>query len=112
MKVGDYVRTKSGYLRKIIAIYNNYVEVDDKCFNSYANVQIENDNIKKSSSNIIDLIEVGDYVNGYRVDDINENLIYCCEDFVEDYCVIFEKEDIKSILTKEQFSQMQYKVGE
>ena len=141
MNVGDYVRTKSGYMRKIIAIYNDYVEVDDKCFNSYANVQIENDDIKKSSLNIIDLIEAGDYVNGLPVeriggtlDDENDirvwfgvatygkttlnqiNHMYTVKDeFEDDYSLRFrciKPEDIKSIVTKEQFSQMEYKVGE
>lgn len=122
MKVNDYVRTKSGYLRRIIAIYNGYVEVDDKCFNSYANVQIENNIIIKSSPNIIDLIEVGDYVNGYPVEEVYQPInkeIGKLIKFSTDNVSVWEYEaeeitetDIKSIVTKEQFEQMEYKVGE
>ena len=111
MKTGDYVRTKSGYLRKIIAIYNGYVEVDDKCFCSYANAQIENDEIVKTSPNIIDLIEIGDYVNGAIVTKV-VNDIEC--NYIEiDYSYNergIRNKDIKSIVTKEQFESMEYKI--
>ena len=62
-------------------------------------------NIKKHSKNIIDLIEIGDFVNGHRVVEIkndeekveigleNEHLI--------NYYI--EEQEIKSILTKEQY---------
>ena len=70
-----------------------------------------------ASFNIIDILEIGDYVNGNKVDFTNNNnkLSY------EDKCIgfydgdgditLFENE-IKSIVTKEQFEQMAYKVGE
>ena len=66
------------------------------------------------SKNIIDLIEVGDYVNGYKVGMIdidnfdeegtNKKYLLCGG------TAIFE-EEIESIVTKEQFAQMEYKVG-
>lgn len=78
----------------------------------------------KFSHNIIDLIEVGDYVNGYKItsiydDDskVNEyNLKHqkCLgkniydEDYQE---YLIYAEDIKSIVTKEQFESMEYKLG-
>ena len=82
----------------------------------------ENDNIKntitKSSPDIIDLIEVGDYVNGYLVYKIKENCVmvgYKCfktefnneEDFL--YQTIYANE-IKSIVTKEMFANAEYRV--
>ena len=74
----------------------------------------------KASHNIIDLIEVGDYVNGVRIDELSHNRFTNAKavatnnslrkDTGKQYW--FENEDIKSMVTKEQFEQMQYKVGE
>lgn len=66
-----------------------------------------------ASFNIIDLIEVGDYVNGLPVfKTIEYNGTY--EKYIELYgsCSDWENEDVKTIVTKEQFEQMKYKVGE
>ena len=100
MKVGDYVRTKYGSIRKIINLetYCNLIIETDKG-------DLLKDNIVKASSNIIDLIEVGDYVNGECV--INVDSI---EAYTKDG--MYLNEDIKSIVTKEQFSQMEYRIGE
>lgn len=59
----------------------------------------------KFSSNLIDLIKVGDYVNGVEVIEIKNNKIYF-NDYLE------EPENIESIVTKEQFDSMKYEVGE
>ena len=109
MKVGDYVRF---YDRSWTEIGQIVGEVEDshlkvvKCRDGYYDL----DNFIKSSPNIIDLIEVGDYVNGRIVDEFiyldKLGLIGLTE---------LEKEDekfIKSIVTKEQFSQMEYKIEE
>lgn len=82
-----------------------------------------------ASFNIIDLIEVGDYVNGYKVDYTNlkcetpflrsnqpyrvDNTLY--SELIKkgkDYNqpLHFYNDDIKSILTKEQFNSMKYVV--
>ena len=69
---------------------------------------------------ILDLIQVGDYVNGSKVVNINYDLNYN-EDIVEsitifDYSIegndILHNEQIKSIVTKEQFESMKYSFGE
>ena len=71
----------------------------------------EFENIVKSSPNIIDLIEVGDYVNGRKVYKNDENdYLYLIGfdadgDFYEDSI-----KDIESIVTKEMFEQMEYKI--
>ena len=74
--------------------------------------------VQKHSSNIIDLIEAGDYVNGQKVYDIEkaENMV------TKEKCVLINKLNlgatpwyegqIKSIVTKEQFKSMEYEVGE
>ena len=64
---------------------------------------------------LIDLIEVGDYVNGTKVLAItrfNENEIGICiyKDNEDMHCIILKKEDIKSIVTKEQFEEIGYKI--
>jgi hypothetical protein len=64
MKVGEYIRTNEG-IRKIEKIYK-YDVLTDISFNEYSSnlndrKDLENQ-IIKSSQDIIDLIEVGDYV--------------------------------------------------
>ena len=125
MKVGDYVRIKNeagwsciGKLENIndFREYKYCVDIQAEDF-----IFVDDEMIYKSSPNIIDLIEVGDYVNGVRVDEI----VYIGHGKSEDleiafrYKYAFEKddvytlkeEDIKSIVTKEQFSQMEYRIG-
>ena len=122
MKVGDYVRTKDGLIRKIVEI-DKLIYIDKDYISDepeYHNSLIEEDVIK-SSPNIIDLIEVGDYVNelpveGYytRYDEEKDDYIKIGIVTLEDYWkgTFTSVEDIKSIVTKEQFERMQYKVGE
>lgn len=63
----------------------------------------------KASHNIIDLIEVGDYVNDLKVHGITD---YGLEVYMfGDAHEILEENEIKTIVTKEQFSQMEYKIG-
>ena len=106
LEVGMYVRTKGGFIDKIISfkstISNDYVELEDEY---YANKK----DILKASNNIIDLIEVGDYVNGELVEYIE---VDSYKDYVINNGYWCNQENIKSIVTKEQFSQMEYKVGE
>lgn len=69
-----------------------------------------------ASFNIVDLIEEGDYVNGHRVEYIDDckgamRKFYWFDEYETHQCGhCFEK--IKLIVTKEQFEQMSYKVGE
>ncbi len=111
MKVGDYVRTKD-YLDiqlicKVEKIIDEYCIDTDKGY-------WDKEHIIKSSPNIIDLIEIGDYVNGRKIEDKykdrNGNLIVredCGDSY---YDSIFENKNIKSVVTKEQFENMEYKI--
>ena len=72
--------------------------------------------IVKVSHNIIDLIEVGDYVNGHLVkatylDGVTKYIkldnAYENNDGVRTY-----SEDIKLVVTKEQFENISYRIGE
>lgn len=98
MKVGDYVRTKDGIIEKYSG--TNDSEIENFTLNE----------IVKSSPNIIDLIEFGDYVNGGQVREIKKDYIRISGG--EYNWQFLEKEEIKSIVTKEQFSCMEYKIGE
>ena len=110
MKVGEYVRTKDGRIDKIESIHNGLYILEN--FPYGYNEQL----LIKSSSNIIDLIEVGDYVNGMIV-----HCVYAEEDeivvggldvLIQDTLVTLRSNSIKTIVTKEQFSQMEYRIGE
>ena len=108
LKVGMYVRYTrgaiNGYVPPRIA---KIVDCSDNKLVRIDNWQVilRNDVIK-ARDNLIDLIEVGDYVNGYRVTYVYPNLIKV------DSTDIWEihPHDIKSIVTKEQFNSVKYEV--
>lgn len=66
----------------------------------------------KFSHNIIDLIQVGDYVNGYKVISLWKDKTKVIGVAVDGSVIGFDENEIKSVLTKEQFESMSYKVGE
>ena len=110
MKVGKYVRTKNGIIGKIeiknFIGYNDWI-IDTLYYNDDEIIDdwtcgVKEYDILKSSPNIIDLIEVGDYVNGEKVTNINGIL------YVKNIGAL-EEINIKSIVTKEQFEAMEYK---
>lgn len=120
MNVGDYVRTKNkapfepSQIAKITNMkkdegYKNqyFITLDHNLPTTY-NFHIYSEDVIKSSPNLIDVLEVGDYVNGHIVKDILDNgpnglVVQTAIDF------LYERE-IKSIVTKQQFSQMEYKI--
>lgn len=102
---------------KVSRIVNETIHVNmNNKYNLPVSFQI--DKIVKHSKQLIDLIEVGDYVNGREVKHIGmfegfpdyPKLIFVDETHLipDDTC---ENEDIKTILTKEQFETNCYKVG-
>ena len=141
LEVGKFVRNKDGTIGKIIAIdlakprqekYPNHPskrwwrdKILISCYKGWRTTQ----NIIKASYNIINLIEVGDYLNGFRVNKIeryktntiikignstfnvleNEEIYTPSNDNNNGYEKI---EKLKSVVTKEQMEQMAYKVGE
>ncbi len=64
----------------------------------------------KISDNIIDLIEVGDFVNGKLIHKIDKGSNYCYLYYGN--CKTFVDYQIKEILTKESYMANCYKVGE
>lgn len=115
LRINDYVRTKHYGISKITDIYNeDKIELDNVNAFGIKGVCYMTENIIKSSPRIIDLIQVGDYVNGhkviYTIGDINRK-IYIEYVNMNDLLEI-RPEQIKSIVTKQQFSQMEYKIGD
>ena len=118
MKVGEYTRL-NGEIHKITKIeFDEDTLVYDVWFED-TDYGIFTEKLK-SSPNIIDLIEVGDYVNGMEVTRIDgtrwdENDLHCyCEHNGDENWkqAMIPAKDIKSIVTKEQFESMEYKVKE
>ena len=116
LKEGMYVRTKNGMkIGKIVKIHK---AVNHKSWYELKNgLRIYSyEEINEPSHNITDLIEVGDYVNGHKIDRVDEpcklnpygSLKYHQnEDY--DYDEILGNE-IKSIVTKEQFESVSYRL--
>lgn len=123
IEVNEYVRTKNKGIRKIDRIDNNKTINKYLYFTGKEDFEgkeygiIKTTDIVKPSKQLIDLIKKGDIVNGYRVINvINEGIcpsgkcidIDSSKDSSE--CTLWE-EDIKTILTKEQYMANCYKVG-
>lgn len=82
----------------------DHISIDGECF--------EKEEIK-TSFNIIDLIEVGDYVNGVMVESMNNSIKPIPIPQYKNECgeyIDFDESDIKSIVTKEMFADAEYRV--
>ena len=114
MKIGDYVRTNSGWICKL----DYYDEKEKRWITHDENdwYPVYESQVKISSPNIIDLIEIGDYVNGKKVGFINDSDYYDDIFLSESWDKPFETmivanyKYITSIVTKEQFEAMKYKL--
>lgn len=125
IEVGEYVRTKDGYIAKIIndnTTNNSYFDVDNfkilrpigpnATMEFFYTDDLYKEEIVKHSKNIIDLLKVGDIVEMYDV--LNEDVIYIWNEEM----LKAVKEDvangikIRRILTKEQYEANCYKVKE
>ena len=115
LKPNMYVRYKYHNEQKIgkvdFIIYNEFA--DENFIGLTNNEGIFEGKILKASFNIINLIKVGDYVNGEKVTraepvDKNDTDRYLGFDDYDYY--IHDNEDIKDVVTKEQFESMKYEV--
>lgn len=114
IEAGEYVRTEKQGIKKIEIIFKNKTVNKygtDKDSDDYYSI-VKTTDIVKHSSNIIDLIEVGDYVNGYLVKsrDIENELRYI--DYNTRNSKYVKCLKIQTILTKEQFNQNCYRLEE
>lgn len=100
---------------KVIGIRENNVNKKAIYYGIYDSDWFDSMAVENFSNNIIDLIELGDYVNGEIVTKIKEwnslidgNFRYVVTCHYE----IIRADEIKSIVTKEQFKEMEYRVDE
>nr|DAP38798.1 MAG TPA: hypothetical protein [Caudoviricetes sp.] len=122
LEVGQFVRIKDGIIDKVIIDYNGHCANPNCEYKhiSCAKNYYDEDKIVKASYNIIDILEVGDYVNGMEVTrisgtryDKNDLHCYCEHNGNENWQqVMIPVKNIKSIVTKEQFEEMSYKIKE
>ena len=154
LKVGMYVRNENGISKYLGLGKDVLTNNESNQFKYYANQHLFDRNIfdvghdwgdtlsdeefknidkyieKEPSYDVIDLIEVGDYVNGYKVVRIftnvfnNQKVLVCSQnekeedfdysddisDYMSDEFIHIYNEDIKSIVTKEQFNSVKYEV--
>ena len=120
LKENMYIRTKDGYISqyKYYDTTNAYME-KLLCIplsnGTFANIE----DIVKADYKIIKILEVGDYVNGHEVKDID----YAFDDIalnvkkprIVPYIDNIKNayiDNIKSVITHEQMEQMAYKVGD
>lgn len=114
----DYVRLNTGNIVKVIGIKANTVNKRAIYYGFYKQDWFDSVAVENFSDNIIDLIGCGDIVNRHLIIDKYEDVDEYGDDF---WCLIIEddsllnktirEEDIKTILTKEQYMANCYKVG-
>ena len=115
IEVGEYIRTKNGVIAQLEYIHDkDEVYWFDKVIYSRYGEEIDfltTEELPKyvvsHSKNIIDLIEVGDYVNGHKINKkyVNSDNILCFEIEGEETIV-----EVKSIVTKQQFEGVKYEI--
>lgn len=99
LEEGMYVRTKKGKIYKF------------KSNNSMARVPY----MINCSYNIIDLIKIGDYVNGFKVTGLDYQYttkvhkLSCNNEYGQEGILIIPSE-IRNVVTKEQFDSITYEV--
>ena len=116
LEVGMYVRTKDGISKciKVTPIRENsfMYEFDREVYEDVYFLTYSELEKYKSSSNIIDLIEVGDYVNGKQVIETYYKSDEKWHLEIVDSRLLTHDElkhvNIQSIVTKEQFESMKY----
>lgn len=123
IKEGMFIRTDDGKINK----FKRYITDKKRVCETDMYARLAVDNIVKASFDIIDLIKVGDYVNGGEVIEIYEkgrkyeNSTYvfkqkAIEVANDNYETIpmdclFTNDEIESVVTKEQFESMSYRIG-
>lgn len=122
IEVGEFVRTNKGIIDKVERYSlgcNVWHCKNGMCINECNVTGVYLKDIVKHSKHIIDLIEEGDYVNGYKTIELKKSnikdddiciLVYRNHQY-EQWETIFENE-IKTILTHEQFEKNCYRLEE
>lgn len=100
LRINDYVRTKNGRIFRWSSLCTT--DIEDYMEHTRKILFIEDE--IKSSPNIIDLIEVGDYVNGCPVLHKENNELVC------GLLLRYKEENIQNVVTKEQFEAIKYEI--
>lgn len=113
IEVNEYVRTDEGEIAKVTSVaketLGETLGIDEYRDIGFCNTEpYVKGNIIKHSKELIDLIECGDYVNGKYVEEIKG---YENGKSILALIGIIEEQDIKTILTKEEYLANCYKVG-
>ena len=115
IEVGEYVRTKKGIVGKFKKYLKSiYFQGQDIELENYIIFLEDEDEVVKHSKNITDLIEVGDYVNGKKVIEADNCKGAIRELYLEgqnpdkDCGIYFEQ--IETVVTKEQFKSIEYRL--
>ena len=110
LEVGMYVRGNCDGIGRLIKYYNGEYEIAFKILRIASWGKL----VLKASHNIIDLIEVGDYVNGFKVIDVEEKQGLLARQITLQnqwgITTIYDSYDVKSIVTKELYKAMEYEV--
>lgn len=128
IEIGEYVRTKQGDISKVRYIDEENIFLEDCVWSKndlYEKTDVlyfDDEEIAKHSKNIIDLIEVGDIVKVEGIEHVREVIE---DDFFngnifnndvraiindKNYSKQIKEYQIKSIVTKQQFSNMEYRL--
>lgn len=125
IKVGEWIRTLRGDICKVLSIRKKSrftsntghacVSPERYFVDNPKRYSISKPYVKKHSRNIIDLIEVGDYVNGEKVAGIFNPMFLSWEELPYVIAGIgnhYEPQDIKTVVTHEQFKSIEYTIHE
>ena len=129
IEAGEYVRTNKGRIRKVVEIrlgFNKDLQLYQDIYKLDNGLWTILDYIVKHSKQLIDLIEAGDYINGYKViniikNKINNNKLIAVGNMDYEFETVKEltetngikllgNKDIQTILTKESYMANCYKV--
>lgn len=112
LEVGMYVRTKNGMIAKIVSKEDVSGSLHRKemvfILDNGNRLALNSKKVIKASKNIIDLIKVGDCVNGLTV-------VYNARNNGGNIVIVingnaYNEKEIRSVVTKEQFDSVRYEV--
>lgn len=122
LKVGMYIKTKLNDFCNMVAIRkieeideddDNKFWIDDYIMDTFGDEQnkLSEEDVDRASFDITDLIEIGDYVNGSPVcviehDENGKTWVYTDSEYKYGYL----KEEIKTVVTREEFYLIEYEV--
>lgn len=122
IKVGEYIRTKDGFITKILGVDEFTLDEDEIFYETELNegyTDLGSDDIIKHSSNIIDLIEEGDLIK-YRLKNFEQTNIGMVEKRVDPRSLKevitvgfyrINQVEILKIITKEELEKGGYEVA-